>query len=56
MLCETDALQANKNLSEAVEKKVERLLIKAKPKTIMEACKDSQSDAIKDRLVYAPQK
>ena len=51
MLCETDALQANKALSEAVEKKVERLLIKAKPKTIMEACKDSQSDAIKDRLV-----
>ena len=51
MLCETDALKANKALSEAVEKKVERLVIKAKPKTIMEACKESQNDAIKDRLV-----
>ena len=51
MLCETDALKANKALSEAVEKKVERLVIKAMPKTIMEACKDAQSDAIEDRLV-----
>ena len=51
MLCETEALKANKALSEAVEKKVERLVIKASPETIMEACKVAQSDAIKEHLV-----
>ena len=51
MLCETEALKANKPLSEVVEKKVERLVIKASPEIIMEACKVAQSDAIKERLV-----
>ena len=51
MLYETHALKANKPLSEAVEKKVERLVIKTSPETIMEAYKEVQSDAIKERLV-----
>lgn len=51
MLCETDALKANKPLSDAVEKKVERLVIKTSPETIMEVYKEVQSDAIKERLV-----
>lgn len=51
MLCETDALKANKTLSEAVEEKVERLVIMANPEAIMEAYKDVQSDAVKERLV-----
>ena len=51
MLCETDAVKANKPLSEAVEKRVDRLVIRVNPETIMEAYKDSESDAIKQRLV-----
>ena len=52
MLCETDALKANKPLSEAVDKKVERLVIRVNPETILEAYEDVQSDAIKERLVF----
>ena len=51
MLCETDALKANKPLSDAVDKKVERLVIMTSPETIMEAYKGVQSDPIKERLV-----